>query len=76
MIFSFLEKEGMKVDEILLKQSVRIGNMYFFKYLSKKIQIPKDMLLKSVISMNTEIVKYFVENGANINMKDISSIWC
>ena len=62
----------MKINESLINESARIGNLLIVKYFHRGYQFPKDVLVFSSESGNIELFKYiFEQKGIYINAKDI-----
>ena len=71
-IFSFLEKEGMKINDDIINQISKNGNTFLINNFIKKNQIPNDTIVYACISGNIEIVKLLLEQKEiDINVKDI-----
>ena len=61
-ILSFLEEEGMEINEDIIYKSAEIGDLFLFKHFTERKQPPKDILLSSLMHDNVELVKYVLEN--------------
>ena len=67
-VLLFLESEGMKVNYYHIDEAARIGNLFLIKYFLEKNQIPKDILVSTSDSGNTELVKFILDQeGIDIN---------
>ena len=70
-VFSFLEREGMKINDFIINKGAnwqRIPCQVFFE----KNQIPKDILVSASESVNFGHVKFIIEKeGIDINSKYI-----
>ena len=71
-VFSFLEREGMKINNNLIDEAAKIGNLFLVKYFLKKNQIPKDIIVSASESGNVELVKIILNHrGFDINAENI-----
>ena len=69
--FSFLESDGMKINDYLINEAAEIGNLFLVKYFLEKNQIPKDILMSASKSGNIELIKFILEQEGMISMLKI-----
>ena len=71
-IFSYLEKEGMKINDEIINQISENGNTFLINDFIQKNQIPYNIIVYACISGNIEIVKILLEQkDIDIDAKDI-----
>ena len=70
-ILSYLEEE-MTIDDNVINESAKSGNIFLVKHYIEGNQVPKDIFVYAAASRNIELVKYILEqNDIDINIKDI-----
>ena len=71
-VLSFLESEGMKINDSHINKAAKVGNIFLVKYFLEKNLIPKDILVSASESVNIELVKFILEQkGIDINARNI-----
>ena len=70
-VLLFLESEGIKINDNYINEAAKVGNLFLVRYFLENNQIPKDILVSASKSGNTELVKFIIDLGVNINAKDI-----
>ena len=62
----------MKINDSLINEAAKIGNLFLVKYFLENNQIPNDILASATESRNIELVKFILEQeGIDINVQDI-----
>ena len=61
----------MKINDYLINEAAKIGNIFIVKYFLENNQIPKDILVFISESGNTELVKFILKQEEIINAKEI-----
>ena len=70
-LLSVLEGKGIRINESMINEAARIGNLFLIKYFLENNQIPTDILFFSAASENTEFFKFIIEQkGIDVNAKD------
>ena len=71
-VFSFLEGEGMKINDYHFYEAAKIGNIFLLKYFCEKSQIPEGILVFAAETVNIEVLQFILEQkGIDINARNI-----